>query len=34
MEVPSKAGNFFVEYSISVMGYIVAVGYLIQHEWM
>ena len=34
MEVPSVAGNFFVEYSISVMGYIVAVGYLIQHEWM
>jgi len=25
MEVPSKAGNFFVEYSISVMGYIVLV---------
>ena len=31
MEVPSFAGNFFVEYSISVMGYIVLVCLFIPH---
>ena len=31
MEVPSNAGSFFVEYSISVLGYIVLVCLFILH---